>query len=417
MNGRERLKAALNHRQPDRAPIDLGSCGQTGIHASTMYRLREALGLPQKPVKIIEPFQMLGEVDEDLRQAMGVDVIGLWGTGTMFGYKNENWKSWTMFDGTPVLMGGGFECDVGENGDVYVYPCGNRNVNYSMRMPIGGHFFENIERSPEVDENNLTPLEDFKNDYKLASDEEAMHWEKESIRLYEGTDYGIIGNAGGAGFGDMAWLAGPFLENPKGIRTLEGWLAAHILYPDYITEIFIYQLDIALKNLEMYRQAVGDRIQVVWLSGTDYGTQNSCFLSPEIFREMYKPFYQKINNWVHKNTGWKTFYHTCGAIEPLLNDFIEMGVDIINPVQCSAKGMDAQTLKEKYGADLVFWGGGVDTQSVMPYGTPAEVSAQVKERLDIFSQDGGYVFSPIHNLTPNIPIENIISMLEAVKII
>jgi len=415
MTGRERLELAINHRQSDRAPIDFGACGQTGIHASTIYRLREALGLPKKPIKIIEPFQMLGEVDEDLRQAMGADIIGLWGTGTMFGYKNENWKPWMMFDGTPVMMGGGFEYDVGENGDVYVYPQGNRNAPYSMCMPKGGHFFDNIERSPEVDYESLTPLEDFKEDFSVANDEEARHWEREAIRLYEETDYGIIGNLGGCGFGDMAWLAGPFLENPKGIRTLEEWLMAHILYPDYITEIFKFQIDIIFKNLEMYRQAVGDRIQVIWLSGTDFGTQNSCFLSVEMFREMYKPFYRQVNDWVHKNTNWKTFYHTCGAIEPLLNDFIEMGVDIINPVQCSANGMDAQSLKDKYGKNLVFWGGGIDTQSVLQYGTPAEVLAQVKERLDIFSKNGGYVFSPVHNIVPNIPIENILAMLEMIK--
>ena len=165
----------------------------------------------------------------------------------------------------------------------------------------------------------------------------------------------------------------------------------------------------------MYRQAVGDRIQVVWLSGTDFGTQNSCFLSVDMFKKMYKPFYRQVNDWVHKNTNWKTFYHTCGAIEPLLSDFIDMGVDIINPVQCSADGMNAQSLKDKYGKDLVFWGGGVDTQSVLQYGIPEEVAAQVKERINIFSKDGGYVFSPVHNIVPNIPVENILAMFEAIK--
>ena len=413
MTGRQRLQSALNHVQTDRPPADLGSVGQTGIHAAAMYRLRESYGLPQKPIKIIEPFQMLGEVDEDLRRAMGVDVVGLWGTGTMFGYKNENWKPWAMPDGTPVLMGGGFECDVLGNGDVCVYPGGNRNAPYSMRMPAGGFFFDNIERSPEPDWDNLTPIEDFKGDYRVAGDEEARHWERESVRLWEETDCGVIGLCGGAGFGDMAWLAGPFLEHPRGIRKMEDWLVAHVTDPDYITEIFDYQLDICLKNLEIYRQAVGERIQAVWLSGTDYGTQNSCFLSADMFRRMYKPYYKKVNDWVHKHTGWKTFYHSCGAIGPLLADFIGMGADIINPVQCSAAGMDARALKDRYGADLVFWGGGVDTQSVLPYGTPEEVRAQVRERIGIFSDGGGYVFAPVHNIVANAPTENVMAMIEA----
>ena len=413
MNGRERLAAALNHIQPDRAPVDLGACGQTGISASTLYKLREKLGLPRKSIKIIEPFQMLGEVDEDLRQVLGVDIVGLWNAGTMLGYKNEKWKPWKMGDGTPVLMAGGFEYDLDEKGDIWVYPGGNRNAKYSLHMPNNGFFFDNVMRSPEFDEDKLTPLDDFKDDFSVASDEDAKYWEEMSLKLFEETDYGILGILGGAGFGDVALIPGPSLANPKGIRSLEDWLAAHILYPDYIKEVFKYQTEIALKNLEIYRQAVGSRIQVIWLSGTDFGAQNSCFTSVPQFREIYKPFYKMINDWVHKNTGWKTFYHSCGAIEPLIADMIEMGVDILNPVQCSAKGMDPETLKTKYGDKLTFWGGGVDTQGVLPYGTAEEVAWQVKERRDIFSRNGGYVFASIHNIVAKVPPENVIAMFEA----
>ena len=413
MNGRERLAAALNHIQTEKPPLDFGTCGQTGMSASTMYKLREALGLPRKPIKIIEPFQMLGEVDEDLRKMLGVDVIGLWNPRTMLGYANENWKPWTMSDGTPVLMAEGFECDIDDKGDVWVYPGGNRNAEYSVHMPKGGFFFDNIMRTPDFDEDNLTPLDDFKNDFGVASDEDAKYWEDTSIKLFEETDYGIMGNLGGAGFGDVAMIPGPFLEKPKGIRTIENWLEAHLLYPDYIKEVYGYQTEIALKNLEIYRQAVGSRIQVIWLSGTDFGTQNSCFASPQVFRDLYKPFYKRINNWVHKNTDWKTFYHTCGAIEPLINDMIDMGVDILNPVQCSASGMNPETLKAKYGNKIVFWGGGVDTQKVLPYGTAEEVTAQVKERVRIFSSGGGYVFAAIHNIVAKVPPENVVAMFKA----
>lgn len=190
---------------------------------------------------------------------------------------------------------------------------------------------------------------------------------------------------------------------------------AHMLYPEYIEEVFEMQTQTMLKNLEIYRQAVGERVQIIWISGTDFGTQNSEFFSPEIFRRLYKPFYQRINDWVHKNTSWKTFYHSCGSVVNFLDDFVEMGMDILNSVQLSARGMDAHMLKEKYGNKLVFWGGGVDTQKTLPYGTPDQVRQQVKERLKTLSAGGGYVFSSIHNIVGKTPVENIIAMYEAVK--
>ena len=415
MNGRERLEAALNHIETDRPPVDLGSCGQTGVSASTLYKLRGALGLPQTPVKVIEPFQMLGEIDEDVRKALSVDVVGLWNRGTFFGYNNENWKPWTMRDGTPVLMAGGFEYDTDEKGDIWLYPQGDRTVPYSAHMPDSGYFFDNIERAPAVDEAALTPVEDYQDDFATPSDEDLIYWEVESKRLYEETDYGIMGVLGGAGLGDVAMIPGPAIKNPKGIRTIEGWLMAHLLYPDYVREVFKMQTEAALKSLVLYREAVGDRIQAVWLSGTDFATQNSLFMAIDTFRDLYKPYYETINGWVHEHTKWKTFYHTCGAVEPLIDDLIEMGVDILNPVQCTAKGMEPRGLKEKYGDRVVFWGGAADSQTVLPYGTPEEVAAQARERIEIFSKGGGYVFASIHNIVAKVPPENVIALFGAVN--
>lgn len=196
---------------------------------------------------------------------------------------------------------------------------------------------------------------------------------------------------------------------------MEDWLAAHVLYQEYILELFEMQSEFMIKNLEIYKQAVGDRIQVIWVSGTDFGTQNGPFFSPSIYRKLYKPFNKKVNDWIHKNTNWKAFYHTCGSVAALLDDFVEAGIDILNPVQCSAAGMDPRILKEKYGEKLVFWGGGVDTQQILPFGSPEEVYAQVKERLDIFAPGGGYVFNTIHNIVGGVPVENIMAMYDAVK--
>jgi len=179
-------------------------------------------------------------------------------------------------------------------------------------------------------------------------------------------------------------------------------------------KIVFFYLD-QLKNLEMYKQAVGDRIQVLWMGGTDFGTQHSTFTSVEIFRKLYKPFFKKVTDWVHNNTDWKIFFHTCGSIVPLLDDLHEAGIDILNPVQCSAAGMDPAMLKEQYGDKFVFWGAGVDTQKTLPYGTPDDVKRQVKERLEIFSKGGGFVFNTIHNIVGKTPIENVMAMFEALE--
>lgn len=418
MNSRERLIATLNHQTPDRLPLDLGATGQTGISASTLYRLRKALGLEERRIKIIEPGQMLGEVDQDILEALGCDVIGLWNTSNFYGYDNDDWKPWEMEDGTPVWMGGGFAYDEDAQGKKWVYPQGDRTAEYSAIMPKGGSFFDAAPRANfdwDLEEEDLTPLADFKNDFTVASDKEARYWEEKSLDVYENTQYGIVGLLGGAGLGDAAMVPGPFVKHPKGIRRVDDWLMAHAMYPDYIREVFRYQTDIMLKNLEIYKQAVGDRIQVVWISGTDFGNQRGTMISKQIFQELYKPFYQEINDYVHKNTKWKTFYHTCGAVYNLLDDFAEMGLDCLNPLQLSAAGMDAAQIKAEYGDKFTFWGGGVDTQKVLPFGTPDEVRKQVRERIDILGKDGGYVFNTIHNIVANVPTENLMAMYEEVK--
>lgn len=415
MNSRERLIATLNHQTPDRLPIDLGATSQTSINASTLYQFRKALGLDSHRLMITEPSQLLGEVEQDILNLLGVDVVGLWNTTTCFGYQNKDWKEWSMDDGTPVFMGGGFTYDEDSQARKLVYPHGDRTAEYSAIIPKGGSFFDSVTREPfdfDLDEEDLTPLEDFKDDFAIATDEEARHWEKKSIDLYENTEYGIVGMLGGGALGDAAVIPGPAVRHPKGIRRVDDWLLAHVMYPDYIKAVFRYQTDIMLKNLEIYKQAVGDRIQVIWISGTDFGNQRSGMISLQTFRELYKPYYKEINDWVHKNTSWKTFYHTCGAVYDFLDDFADMELDCLNPLQLSANGMDAATIKANYGDKFTFWGGGVDTQHTLPFGTPEEVRRQVRERIDILSKDGGYVFNTIHNIVANVPPENLIAMYE-----
>jgi len=420
MNSRERVTRAIHHLEPDRCPIDLSATAQTGMNASTLYRLRAALGLEERPIRIIEPAQMLGDPGEDLLRLVGCDVVGLWNRGNFYGYLNENWKPWCMADGTPVLMGGGFEYDVDREGRTWVYPQGDRTARYSAVMPAGGSFFDSVDHAEPfdmdgADEDSLTPREDFRDDFSGAYDEDAAYWERESRSLYEETEYAVVGMLGGAGFGDVACLPGPYVKRPRGIRRMDDWLAAHLLFPDYIDEVFSLQTEVMLKNLELYRQAVGERIQIVWISGTDFGTQHGTFLSPDVFRRLYKPHYKVVNDWLHQHTGWKTFYHSCGAVYPLMRDFVEMGVDILNPLQLSADGMDAERIKAEFGGALTFWGGGVDTQHVLPRGTPQEVKDEVRRRIDDFATGGGFVFSTVHNVQSDVPPGNYMAMWEALQ--
>jgi len=415
MTSRERVRKAINHKKPDRIPLDLGSTLVTGIQASTYARLRKALGLKEKPVKIVDPFQMLAEIDMDVREKLGIDTIGLWLPTNMFGFKNENWKPWKLFDETKVLVPEKFITKEDKEGNIYLYPQGDTSAPPSAKMPKGGYYFDVLIRQEKIDEKNLNPEEWVKQQCSIFSDEVLRYLEEKADDLYKNTNLSIVGEFIDASFGDIALVPGPSIKYPKGIRDPKDWYLAHIDHPEYIKGIFELQCEIALKNLELSYQAVGDKIDVIMLSGTDFGTQKGPFISPDMYREFYKPFHKKVNDWVHKNTPWKTFYHSCGSIVAFLDDFIEAGVDILNPVQTSAKDMDPKMLREKYGDKLSFWGGGVDTQRTLPFGTSDEVKQEIKTRCQIFGKDGGFVFCAIHNIQSKVPVENLIAMFEALE--
>ncbi len=416
MNSRERVRKAIHHQKVDRIPLDLGSTMVTGIHASTYAQLREALGLKKEFIKIIDPFQMLAEVELEVIEKLGVDTIGLWLPTNAFGFKNENWKPWNLFDGTPVLVPEKFYTRKDKEGNLYIFPQGDKSVQPCAKMPRDGYYFDLLIRQEEpFNKQSLNPEEWVKQQYSILSEETLVYLEKKADELYKNTDLSIIGGFLEASFGDISHVPGPAIKRPKGIRDPIKWITAHLEYPEYIKGIFELQCKIVLKNLQLSYQAVGNKIDVIYVSGADFGTQNGPFISPDMYREFYQPFHQRINNWIHKNTPWRTFFHSCGSITAFLDDFIAAGVDILNPVQTSAKDMDPKMLKEKYGNELVFWGGGVDTQRTLPFGTPEEVRREVTERCKIFGEGGGYVFNTIHNIQAKVPIENLLIMFQSLK--
>ncbi|MDO8303121.1 MAG: uroporphyrinogen decarboxylase family protein [Sedimentisphaerales bacterium] len=414
MNSRQRVLAALERREHDRVPVDFGAMVLSGAHVSIVAKLREKLGLGRGPVKVIEPGQMLGEVGEDLAAILQTDVIALRKPTNVLGFAQENWKPWRTFDGTDVLVPGLFNTDPAEDGSIYQWACGDRNYPPSMRMPKGGFYLDCIIRQKPIDENKLNFMDNCE-EFKVVSDEALSWWQRSAKELYARTDKAIVTAFGGTGFGDAFLVPGPFLKDPKGIRDLEEWYISTAIRRDYILNVFNYQADIAIKNLELMYQAIGENVHLVFICGTDLATQESLFCSPDTYRELYKPFHKRINDWIHKNTKWKTLKHSCGACEPLIGDLIEAGFDALNPVQCSAAGMDPEKLVAKYGKNITFWGGGVDTQKTLPFGKPEEVYEQVKERVNILGKENGLVFAAIHNIQCSTPIENVLAMFEALK--
>ncbi len=410
---RERIELALNHHEPDRVPLDLGSTAVSGISASSLYKLRYALGLAERPVHVYEPFQMLGRVDDDLLDTLGVDVVGLGDDSTFFGFPQRDWKRTALFDGTPVWVPGGFNTEIAADGSLYQYPLGDRSLAPSGRMPAGGFYHDAIERQQPYDEAGLDPAEWVRDMYHVFTDEELRLLEERANRLYNETSRAIIGNFGQGSFGDIAYVPGTAIPEPKGIRAVADWYMATRLYPEYIHGIFSLQLEIVLKNLELCRQAVGDKIVAVFVSGTDFGSQTGPFISPQAYREMFKPYHKAINDWVHTHTTWKTFYHSCGSMVDLYDDMIDAGVDIVNPVQISAAGMDPAELKARWGDKLVFWGGGIDTQRVLPFGEPAEIEEHVRCNIATLGAGGGFVFAAVHNVQSSIPVENLCALFEA----
>ena len=416
LTSRDRVNVALAYQEPDRVPLDLGGSAVTGMHVSVVYGLRQMLRLdsPGTPVKVVEPYQMLGEIKPDLMEALGIDVVMLSSPTTMFGFKNEGWKPWTTFDGTPVLVPEGFNTEPEPDGDLLMYPEGDKSVPPSGRMPAGGWYFDSIVRQPSIDDAKLN-VEDNLEEFGPVSDDVLDYFHREAERLYTETDKAILANFGGTAFGDIALVPAPWLKHPKGIRDVEEWYVSTVTRRDYVRTIFERQCDIALANLEKLYAAVGDRVAAVLVTGTDFGTQRGPFISVKAYRDLYQPFHIRINEWIHTHTEWKSFIHSCGSVRKLIPSFIGAGFDILNPVQCSAADMDPAELKTEFGDRLTFWGGGVDTQKTLPFGTPDEVRAEVRERLRVFGPGGGFVFNTIHNVQPMSPVENVLAMYETVK--
>jgi uroporphyrinogen-III decarboxylase len=361
---------------------------------------------------------MRGEIKSDLAEALGVDVVPLEPLGvepcrTHFGFPMDGWKPWTTFDGTPSLVPERFNTEAEPDGSILQYPEGDVSVTPSGKMEYGGTKPHALSRQGPLDD--LT-VEDMLEGFGPISDNELEHFRKEAIRLHRDSPYAIHMTTTDTLLANVVtFVMAPWLKHPKGIRTPEEWYMSLVTRKEYIYELLQRHCDLAQDNLDKIRQAVGGKVTVVYAGGADMGMQTGPMIAPQAYRELYMPAFQRICEWIHENTIWKAFHHTCGSVVAFMEDLVRTGIDILNPLQCSAANMDPREIKAAYGDKLVFWGGGVNTQSTLPHGTPDDVRNEVRERIRAWAPGGGYVFAADQHILPDVPVANLLAMFDAAR--
>lgn len=406
MTSRERVLAALNHRQPDRVPVDLSGHRSSGINAMAYARLRRFLGLPQKPIRVYDPVQQLAIVDEDVLAHFGVDTIEL---GRAFALDDADWHDWELPDGTPCQLPAWVRPER-ENGGWVIRAQSGEAI---ARMPKGVWFFEQtyfpFQETEDLD--NLEGAFDrcmwavvASPPGPLAAGEDGLRRLAEGARrLRAQTDRAIIGLFGG----NLLEIGQMFYRNDQFLMLLAAEPARAHRFLDRLVERHLAQL-------ERFLRAVGPHIDVI-LFGDDLGMQNGPQISPAMYREFFKPRHSLLWHRAKELAPVKVMLHCCGGVRGLLGDLIEAGLDTINPVQITCRGMAPQELKAEFGKNLTFWGGGCDTREILPSAKPEQVREHVKRMIDIWQPGGGFIFQQVHNIMGNVPPENIAAMLETAR--
>jgi len=409
MNSRERVLAALNFTEPDRIPVDLGAHRSSGISAIAYNQLRKHLGLAEKPIRVYDMVQQLAIVDEDVLELFGVDCIEM---GRGFLLNDSDWKSWELPDGTPCEIP--YYLELEKDGEHWMLLDAEGTSVGILKK--GSLYFEQnhfplMERGIEND--HFEDLEDMLGRQMwsavahpgahLKMDEEGLkEMASRAKALRESTDRAIIGLFGGNMF-----------EIPQMLYRMDNYLLATGMYPDKVAELSENLYKIHLKNLELWMSAVGPYIDVV-LFGDDLGAQQGPLISPDAYREFYKPYHKKLWGRAKELGDVKVQLHCCGGIYELIDELIDAGLDAFNPVQISCRGMDPAVLKKEFGGRIGFWGGGCDTQSILPLESPDTVKKHVQEMCSIFAPEGGFIFQQVHNILANVPPQNIVAMMEAI---
>ena len=410
MTHRERALASLNHKEPDKVAVDFGGHRSSGIAAIAYAKLKNALAITAGDIYVYDMIQQLAVVEEPVLDLLDVDVIEM---GRGFLLDQNDWKDWQLPDGTPCKIPA--YVNVERRGDDQ-FLLSSEGTDLAILKKDCLYFeqihFPLMERGIEQD--NFDDLEQRLSENMwggvptpgghIPLDDEGLKvLAAGAKRLRESTDRAINGIFGGN-----------FFEIPQFLYRIDNYLTYMGLYPEKVVELSEKLLAIHMKNLEKWLGAVGPYIDTI-IFGDDLGGQNGPLMSPDMYRRYYKPFHKKLWNRAKELADVKVHLHSCGGIEPLLEDLIDAGFDTTNPVQITCAGMDPKQLKQKYGDRLTFWGGGCDTRHVLPNGTPEEIERHTRELVEIFSPGGGFIFQQVHNILADVPPENILAMFRAVR--
>ncbi|GMQ57376.1 uroporphyrinogen decarboxylase family protein [Vallitalea sediminicola] len=409
MTSRERILAAINHKQPDKVPIDLGATPSSNISAIAYNNLKKKLDIKKGHTRVYDVVQQVVVPEDQILDRFSVDVVDL---GRVYNNKDEDWYDYTLADGSTAQYPKWFQPKKEVNGSYTAY---HSDGTLIAKMPQGATFF---------DQTIFPYIDGYPNDYKdidKAMDKvlwsylvhspwdhagEPDFWinlRKKAIELRNSTDKAI-----------MIVCGCNLLEWGTFLRRMDNFLMDCYIDQVNVEKLLDKLLEIHLNTLEKVCESVGDIVDILRF-GDDLGMDSGPLIGPDVYRKLFKPRHTMLCDYVHKHSNMKTFLHSCGSIYSLLPDLIEAGYDVINPVQTTANGMDPAILKTEFGKDITFWGGGCNTRWVLNRGTTEEVREHVLSNLEIFSPDGGFVFNQEHNIMPDVPAENIIAMYNAVK--
>jgi uroporphyrinogen decarboxylase len=408
MTRRERVISALNHKEPDKVPVDCGAMRSTGIMGVAYNRLKKHLGIEGRGTKIHDMIQQLCLPESWYLDMFQVDVVDLART---FADNPADWRDWTLPDGSSAKIPAWLRIE--RRGDSWV--CVNQEDEAIAEMPECSYFFDQAiwplygihkEDFDDLSYHMNRVMWSYMADplWKNSKDPNFYAMLRENAKkLFDETDYAVM-----MGFGGNLFEWGQFLY-----RTDE-FLANLITHRNEMEKMLDKLTEIHLQNLEPVLEAVSPYVQIIQM-GDDLGMQSGPMISPRMYREIFFPRHKRLYQFIKETTDMYVFLHTCGAMSEYIPDLIEAGVDIINPVQITAEGMDPEKLKREYGKDIVFWGGGVDTQHVLPHASPEEVRAEVRKNSEFFMKGGGFIFSQVHNILAEVPPENILAMYDEVN--
>lgn len=401
MTSRERVLSALSHRESARVPVDFSGHRSSGIAALAYPKLRRSLGLPPEPIYVYDVVQQLAIVGQDVLDRFDVDTIEM---GRGFALRPTNWTDWTLPDGTPCLVPAWTRIER----EPQRWVIRSQDDRVLAQMPDGALYFEQTYFPLAEDGGPRTVREALDQTMWTAIASPPGPVDSDTLRagarqLRSSTDRAIIGL-----FGGNLFEIGQFCyRNDIFMMMLAGEPKKAHAFLDELMEIH-------LGNLDRFLGAVGPFIDII-LFGDDLGMQTGPMMSPQMYREFFKPRHQLLWTRAKKLANVKVMLHCCGGVRELLPDLIEAGVDTINPVQISCRGMDAGGLKAEFGKDITFWGGGCDTRDILINGTPKQVAEHVKRQVEILRPGGGFVFQQVHNILANVPPENIVAMFDAVN--